>query len=150
MAGLHFEPLSGVVDGINAVFTTSTAYSPGTVAVYLNGQLILHPLGNSWLETDPTLGIITFEPGFIPVAGDVVAAAWCDTAPDLIETEVTPIEGTIEEADSLTGMLSAELSVGGTLEVDDAVVGSLQAEASLAGALGEVDFLEGELEICEG
>jgi len=40
MANRRVEQAGGVVDGVNAVFSASTDYRPGTVTVQVNGQKV--------------------------------------------------------------------------------------------------------------
>ena len=84
-----FESLTGVVDGINSVFLFSAPYTAGTVAIFLNGQLITDGdgSGNPWTESDPATGEITLEVGSIPNSGawgaDTITGFAMDTTPDI-------------------------------------------------------------------
>ena len=59
MANPMFEKLIGVIDGLNKVFRFSRAYTPGSTAIYINGQLVLAKAFSEWSESDPSTGEIT-------------------------------------------------------------------------------------------
>lgn len=143
----QFEPMVGAIDGANAVFTTPTPYTVGTVAVYVNGQLQMHNLGNPWVETDPGAGTVTLS--FAPQGGDTVVAFYLDTTPVLPETEIEELEGTLSPTDDLVGGLDDADTLAGSLDEDDSLTGALEADSPLAGSLDEVDYLEGELDVCD-
>jgi hypothetical protein len=46
----RIEVPSGIINGSNRVFYTSVAYRPGTVQVFLNGQLKEGLLDDGWFE----------------------------------------------------------------------------------------------------
>ena len=109
-----FKALSGTVDGVNAVFSFGEAYTPGTVALYLNGQLLLDSAGNPWSETDPATGEVTItEAACIPgnhatVPDDELAGFALDisvTDPqDLVgQIEVLDVTGVVAPLDDLSG-----------------------------------------------
>lgn len=64
------EPAIGTVDGSNTAFETSVAYWPGTLRVYLNGQLIRETDVDGPTET----GGKTFSMGSPPLTDDRVDA----------------------------------------------------------------------------
>lgn len=143
----QFEPLIGSIDGANTVYTTPTPYTAGTVAVYVNGQLQMHNLGNPWAETTPAAGVVTL--GFAPQGGDTVVAFYIDTTPVLPETEVEILDGTIDEVDDLAGELIVSDELDGTIEFAENIEGELVAVDELDGTIEEVEELEGELIICD-
>jgi hypothetical protein len=63
MANRRNEFAGGLVDGINAVFTTSTDYRSGTLTVQVNGQALI-PV---------ELGGVAFQLANPPKAGDQVS-----------------------------------------------------------------------------
>lgn len=93
MAFPRFETVSGVVDGSNTAFITSRPYTAGSLAVLLNGLLLVQPLINGWSETDPSTG--GFDLNIAPELGDHVQAFYIDTAPASVETEVRGLKGSI-------------------------------------------------------
>jgi hypothetical protein len=64
------EVAIGTVDGANRVFRTSTMYVPGSLQVWLNGQLKRRDFQDGWTE----LGAGKFEMAEAPRVGDVVQA----------------------------------------------------------------------------
>lgn len=61
----HIEAPTGLIDGVNVTFTTSIAYQPGTLFVWLNGQLLA--LSDfEWVET----GAFTFDMSAPPKVSD--------------------------------------------------------------------------------
>ena len=83
----------GTIDGANAVFTVSSAYLPGTIATFLNGQLKRSDFLDGWTESDPDGGEVTLsEP---PKVGDVVQFFYLDTSPVLPGAEVHKISGKV-------------------------------------------------------
>lgn len=85
MADPVLEPAIGVVDGANVAFETSVAYWPGTLRVYLNGQLIHEADDDGPVET----GGRTFTVGRPPVPGDILDA-WYRTGPPTPGAYVRP------------------------------------------------------------
>lgn len=64
----RIEVPAGVVNGINAVFQTSLPYVPGSVRVFLNGQLKREDFADGWIE----LGYDKVALKIPPVPGDTV------------------------------------------------------------------------------
>ena len=94
----HFEQPVGIIDGINVVFTTSAAYIPGSIVVFLRGIPRVAAWEDGWFETDPTTGTVTLkEP---PVLGDDVQFMWCEDIGDVVECAVEPLHGMIEGCSS--------------------------------------------------
>ncbi len=62
------ETPSGIIDGVNTVFTTANAYQSGMLSVYKNGQRLI--LGADYSETTP--GSATYTYSTAPLAGDVL------------------------------------------------------------------------------
>lgn len=122
-----FEVLTGVIDGVNVVFTSSTEYEPGTTAVFLNGQLKRpHVSGvqDGWTETDPAGGVVTLDEA--PRPGDVVQMYFLHDVPAPAPTVVVEgIEATIADVDALSAVVD-------DADVVDAVVADVQEfEATL-------------------
>lgn len=59
------EPVVGSLDGVNTFFSTSASYTPGTVLVFLNGQLLKR-------EVITELGGQSFQVDEAPEADDVL------------------------------------------------------------------------------
>lgn len=62
------EVAIGPVNGVNKQFTVSAQYLPGTLQVWLNGQLKRRDFVDGWVE----LGSNKFEMKEPPEVGDVV------------------------------------------------------------------------------
>jgi hypothetical protein len=143
MASPRFEVPSGAIDNVNTVFTLSRSYTPGTVAVFLNGQLKREDYDDGWIETDPVAGVVTLkEPprsagGYEPL--DVVQIFYIDTEP--LPPEVESV------AEALPGVIEEEIEVEGLLLQDEDLFSPvLEVEASVYGLLSDDDLpIEGEL-----
>lgn len=100
MATPRFEIPAGVIDDVNTVFTVGSPYLAGSVAVFLNGQLLTQVLDDGWTETDPATGVVTLNeaPRVTNIPPDVVQIFY------LVDGPVLP-EGQIMK---LTGILSIE------------------------------------------
>lgn len=145
----QFTLLSGSINGINAVFTTPTAYTAGTVAVYLNGQLLLNPAGNPWAETDPSTGTVTITGAeCIPRTGDVISAFYIDTQDDFVGSVVSPISGTISAQTSLDAVLGAETPVASSISPTNSKSGILSTSANLSASIQSSSKLSGIIDEC--
>ena len=110
-----FEVASGAIDGVNTAFTVSSAYRPGSVAVFLNGQLKRRDFLDGWTETTPGAGLVTLTEA--PIDGDVVQIFFVDASPnapiDLVE--VSPLIGKLVSVDDIQGALEAVQELKGVL-----------------------------------
>jgi hypothetical protein len=73
----HFEIPVGNVDGHNRDFQVSLPYTPGSIAVWRNGQLQTKPLDDGWLELSPGTGVVRLKEA--PLVGDVIQIFYNDT-----------------------------------------------------------------------
>lgn len=141
--------ISGVVDGANLVFNTPTPYSPGTLAVFLNGQLATKTWDDGWIETDPSTGEFSFKPGNAPrstQSPDKVGAFYLDTGPDpIVLIEVCPLFGTIEDVTPIDGSLRTEGALVGSIEDRSDLTGVLLAAEALTGSLLDTESLTGTI-----
>ncbi|MEE9358886.1 MAG: hypothetical protein V3U85_00230 [Hyphomicrobium sp.] len=143
-----FEPLTGVVDGVNPTFFFSVGYTPGTVVIYLNGQLLVTPAGNPWSESDPTTGEVTITNAkCIPKPGDVIAGEMTDTSPALPETEILELTATIEIEDELNGVIDVE-TLSGVMAVGDEFSATIDMAEDLTGTTEDPDTLTATIEVC--
>jgi hypothetical protein len=158
MSNPQFKPLTGVVNGTNAIFTTpgATAYTPGTTAVYLNGQLLFDRNavgGQLWTESDPSMGEITIDLTHVPQVRtsdgglEEVAMFWLDTlgAPTI---EVEELRGRIQDVDRLTGRIDDVSEIVGTIADVDQLGGRIQDVDQVQGSIRDFDRLSGILEDC--
>ena len=52
----HIEKASGPVNGFNQTFTVSLPYQPGTLKLFVNGQLREITDDDGWTESNPSVG----------------------------------------------------------------------------------------------
>jgi hypothetical protein len=144
----RFEVALGVVDGLNVVFSVSSAYQPLTVAVFLNGQLKRRDFADGWTETNPTAGIVTLAEA--PIPGDVVQIFFIDGVPSSVPNpeEVTGIQGVVFEKEAVLGSLSSVAELIGITESVGELDGSVRATDALTATLEEVGNLVGVLQEC--
>lgn len=143
----RFEVAVGPVDGVNTIFRVSTAYLPGTLAPFLNGQLKRADYDDGWTEADPPTG--EFKLNEPPLVGDDVQAFFLDTSPVLVSETVTALLGVLSDSDDLVGGLSLSTDVSAILSDEDALEGVLVEEIDMTAGLVETDDLVGTLrEVC--
>jgi len=103
--GQVVEVPSGVIDGVNPVFTTSVPYQAGSLAVWLNGQESL----GCYSETDPSAGTFTMLAPFIPRTGawgsDSLAVDYNDPSTEAETREVDRIACVISEPDPIQAVV---------------------------------------------
>lgn len=147
----RFEIPSGVIDGVNLLFTTSTSYKPGTLAVFLNGLLQEASLDDGWVETDSVAGTFTLKeaPRSIGLCPDVLQVFFLDTSPVSPETEITPITGTIDAVDELGGSLLDTQPLFGAIAAPGGLSAELLADVPVVGAIRGETALSGVLELCD-
>jgi hypothetical protein len=147
----RFEIPSGAVDGANLLYTTSTSYKPGTLAVFLNGLLQEASLDDGWAETDPVAGTFTMKeaPRSSGPCPDVIQVFFLDTSPVSPETEITPITGTINAVDDLSGELLGLNCLFGAISVPVRLSGTFLGVMGVVGTIREERALSGVLELCD-
>lgn len=146
----RFEVPSGAIDGANTVFNVSVPYQPGSTAVYLNGLLQEPSLDDGWVETDPATGEITLKeaPRASGPCPDVLQVFFLDTSPQLPESVIDSIRGTIEPVGELEGLLSAETLLKGVVDASEGLEGALYGSTPLSGSVEPDGALAGRLESC--
>ncbi len=149
MANPFFEALTGTVDGVNSVFFFSQPYTPGTSALYLNGQLLVHSSGNPWMETNPATGEVTLIAQCVPRVGDDVAGFALDTDDSAAIVEVCNLTGSIDFVSELSGTI-APIEIQGSLTPIAAIGGTLEAQEALVGDIGAPTQISGIIEVCDG
>lgn len=110
MSQPKFENLSGIINGINTVFSTSKPYIKESLTVFLNG-FALQNIGNvNWIETSPVTGIITLANP--PNIGDELKAFYLvrnNFAGDLNqEGNIIFLKGFLSPSYSLSGKIKIE------------------------------------------
>lgn len=68
------QPLLGAIDGSNQVFDTPAPYVPGSVRVFINGQLKTKDLVDGWTELGGTKVRLKEPPQVLSGYADVVQA----------------------------------------------------------------------------
>lgn len=81
--------VSGVVDGVNTVFTTPSRYMATTIRMIVNGQ-IYEPDDDSFGWTE--LSDLTIQFLVAPEVGDIIQAFYLDK--DSEGTEISDVQGT--------------------------------------------------------
>jgi hypothetical protein len=145
-----FEVASGAVDGVNTVFTVSSAYVPGTATVFLNGQLKREDFTDGWAETNPAAGQVTLAEA--PRTGDVVQIFFIDGSPNAPDdtVEVSPLVGKLVEVEMLNGLTIPTQEVLGALVSEGGLSGTLLGTDTISATLTEAEQLHGVIaEVCE-
>jgi len=146
----RYEVLSGAIDGVNTTFFTSVAYTPGSLAVFINGQLKRADYDDGWIETSPETGEVTLReaPKPYPLDHDeVVQAFFIDTIP--VDVSFIELIGILEEVDEITGVLTEEtVQLVGVFDEPDQLVGTLTSDQPLAGQVKHVLEINGQLCVC--
>ena len=147
----RFEIPSGAVDGANLLYTTSTSYKPGTLAVFLNGLLQEASLDDGWFETSPVAGTFTMKeaPRSSGPCPDVIQVFFLDTSPVSPETEITTITGTLKAVDDIDGVLLEQGCLFGALAAFGGLSGTLLGEMGVLATIRETQALSGVLELCD-
>ena len=143
------EVPAGSIDGANKTFTTSKAYAPGTLHVFLNGQLKRADLDDGFIEVNPATGV--FEMKEAPLTGDVVQVFYIDEASLGAGGEDFPtlVIGVVESDKALEGDFTAVGSLASVLVVEDGLDSTLKIEEGLDSMLSGLDSLTGTIKICD-
>lgn len=147
----HFEPLIGVVDGVNTTFYTSVPYRPLSTAVFLNGQLKRADFEDGWSEVDPAAGRIDLKEAPLSTAyTDVLQAFFLDTTPDFDTgaNEVCDVVGVIASDDDILAEFESEYEFFGEVTTDTDISGDLIVDLDLSGIISSEDNLVGIWSIC--
>lgn len=104
MATPRFEIPAGVIDDANTVYTVSQPYLAGTVAVFLNGQLLTKVLDDGWTETNPSGGVVTLNeaPRITNTPPDVVQIFYLLDGPVLPEGQIMKLTGVLSIEGKIT------------------------------------------------
>lgn len=108
----HFESLTGTIDGVNTVFTASSAYIAGSTVVFLRAIPRIITNDDGWVETDPSTGIVTLNEA--PLVDDDLQMSWNEAVgADLI---TGPLCGALQTSQPLSGRISTITSIFGKIE----------------------------------
>lgn len=148
MSGVpFFEVLTGTIDGVNDTFFFSKAYTAGSVALYLNGQLLVASPGNPWVEVDPSTGEVRISvSACIPKTGDQIAGFAIDTTDGVNTVEVTELLGSVTALDRIGGSIEST-EVEAALAQVQALAGQFD-NSELLGEVQTVSHISGVLEYC--
>lgn len=151
MAEPRFEVPTGVIDGANVVFTVSTAYKPGSVAVFLNGQLKRRDLDDGWTETDAAAGVVTVSeaPLAIGVCPDVLQIFFLDTAPLAPEQSVTRIRGKLRTTQDVRGVLHDVVRARAKLTTTETLRGKVIDRSVFKARVQTFARIRGRLRSCD-
>jgi len=141
----RFEDANGVVDGVNTSFTTNLAYEPGSLEVFINGQLKRTQDEDGWTETGPQSFELKEAP--IIISGEPEKVRVFYRGADSPGTIAENLVGVISEVEELTGTLQPVQELVGVLEEVETLTGVIVEVDELQGTIEEVDELIGV--ICE-
>jgi hypothetical protein len=147
-----FEVASGVVDGVNQIFSVSSPYSPNSVAVFLNGQLKRADFADGWVELSPSTGLVQLLIAPLPGDGenpdDVVQIFYLDpSVTGLVEKEVSPLSGVIRVSSDLKARISSD-DLAGVLLPLGSLEGALEGFSEIGGTMVPVTSLNGRILEC--
>jgi len=150
MPSPRFEVPSGLIDGVNTVYTVSRPYRPGSTAVFLNGALQERSLDDGWFETDPAAGTVTLKeaPRSIGACPDVLQIFFIDTSPALPETEITKIKGRIRQTPRLRGRLRDAQAMQGRVAATGRLRGRIQDSIKIRASVAGVRKIKGTIREC--
>lgn len=142
--------VTGPVDSSNRMFYTPTPYTPGTLAVFLNGQLKPRDQTDGYVETNPATGEFTMNeaplsttPPAPPTFTDKLSAFYIDTGPDaVVVIELIGLTGVLQDTVSPVGQLAA-VGLHGTVEAQAPLDARLRTEAPVASVVQEGVALTG-------
>jgi hypothetical protein len=144
MSIVHFERLTGDIDGVNRDFYTSNPYYPDRLVVFSDGAFTDIDLDDGWEETDYLTGHIRMKEA--PQSGDVLWAWYHDTSPPLPETEVTNLTAEVDTVDEI-------VVVSNPYEIASTVIMSNEMSAEIGFDELEVSVDTAEIavqiEVCE-
>jgi hypothetical protein len=147
----HYEVPSGVIDGVNTVYTVSVAYQPGSVAVFLNGQLKRQDLDDGWTETNPATGEVTLTeaPRSIGKCPDVLQIFFLDTTPLAIEQTVERIKAKLRTYQPVRGTLCDVVHAKGKIEPVDGIHGKVASRSEYKANVQTFARVRGRIRSCD-
>lgn len=123
MSTPFFENPSGVIDGINTVFTLTHVYIVGSTAVFLNGLLLNKELENGWEETSPSSRIITMN--IAPEIDDILTVYYLYSNPAEDTSRNISVIGILVASDVIAGNISKSPSLIGSISSPSEIIGIL-------------------------
>jgi hypothetical protein len=144
----RFEILTGVVDGVNTTFFTPVAYTPGSLAVFVNGQLKRADYNDGWIEANPATGEVTLKEAPRPCPPDldeVIQAFFIDTTP--LDTGFLELEGILDDTSEVTGLLEID-ELEGIIDDTAEVFGTVETETEISGQVDVPEEILGTIHVC--
>ncbi len=133
------------------MYTVSTGYKPGSVAVFLNGQLKRIDLDDGWTETAPGAGIVTLAeaPRSAGVCPDVLQIFFLDTSPPAPEQSVERIKGKLSTTQDVRGVLRDPVRARAQLKTTEPIRGELIDRSIFKGNVQTFPPVNGRLRSCD-
>lgn len=142
----RMEPLAGVIDGSNRLFTSSVPYTPNTTTVFVRGLARVKSDDDGWAEQSPTLGEILLNEA--PLLGDPSPMMlYLDTSPTNLETEISTMSGVLHAKDIVSGEIEQTDDVVSPMTEVEQATGVI-VDASMIGAIEAVGDVSGVKEDC--
>ena len=143
----RFEPVLGVVDGVNKIFRTNLPYGEGSLACYLNGQLLRKEDDDGWAELDPWRGVIQYKAA--PMPGDIPQAFYIDTGTQgVAENRLEKVVVTLIEIETVSGKLRDSGKLVGMIEEKDRMLSKILSKTGLVGKVEELEQMRATLCTC--
>lgn len=149
MPSPRFEVPSGSVDNANTIFIVSRPYTPGSVAVFMNGLLQERSLLDGWFETDADAGVVTLKeaPRSTGVP-DVIQIFFIDRSAALPETQVVKMRGVIVTARKIKCVFGSSAAVVGRVMSFDPLTGVVTTRKGLRGVATSHQSIKARVRIC--
>lgn len=147
MAGPVFTVAVGAIDGVNVFFFTPTPYTPGTLAVFLNGVLLRKDYDNGWIDINPVTG--AFETKEAPRTADTLQVFYLDTSSSTAtSTEVTKITASIKSKDEVVGAFKTISSVSASLKEKETLSAAVKEISGIQATIKDVDRITATVKEC--
>jgi len=138
-----YEIPTGVINGVNDTFFTTSAYTSGSLAIFLNGQLLKNSTGDPWTEINSVTGEFEIAADCIPGqdgVDDQLAVFYIDTTTAFVGSEVTEIAGSVQQLDTLSATLLANV---------DGRIGSVNQDLPICAAISNITTSSGSIQQIE-
>jgi hypothetical protein len=123
--GIQILPALGLINGANTAFTTPTPYSPGSLRVIHNGQLLEIDCAE---EVSPSAGTWTWLDPQPPRPGDTVTVLYDDVGGAPAYIPVCPLVGVIRPTHLLRGVLVPTMQLVGSVAPTQRIVGTVRIQ----------------------
>lgn len=106
---------TGLINGVNVIYTVSRPYVINTVGIYVNGLSIIREDSDGWIETNPGQGIITLKQPLIDGDTLQISFSYFDTSVETLAQTVL-LYGEISMDLSLEGSISESIDLTTTID----------------------------------